>query len=231
MVVPGEGQLERDYPGELPATPSRRLFNMGVLEWTQLPNLEVPTGILGVAEVRNGPGSEILVVRLPEGTFRPCLGINPQDETPGAISAVRVIHESALGGWTSRRTPADVERGGVIGWLSTDLATAGIFDYLTMEDLASGDAEGFDAWREDFYASMDWPNGFASFGGDSRVSLFYAQGSAAAGRLLVSELLVEGEAVGVEVAFAPTLMERVDERQDLVIERMAAAGILVPQGV
>lgn len=193
---------------------------MGALEWIQLPNLEIGTGVLGVAEMRNGPGEQILVVKLASGSFRPCLGISPLDESEGAISAFRVVHESALGGWRTRRTPEDLKQGGVIGWVSTDVATAGVFDYLLLAEFSSKDPEGFEAWRAGFYAAMDWPHGFDSFGGDHRVPLFYAQGLAGGGHFPVSELLADGEPVGVEVTFAPRLIDGIDVGKALSIERM-----------
>ena len=203
---------------------------MEALDWLYLANLEVPSGALGVAEMRDGPAADVILVRLKPGFYRPCVGSDPEGEAPGAIASFRALHESALGGWRGRRGPNDVERGGVLGWVSTDVATAGFFDYELLSTFAGRDADAFEAWRAGFFARMQFPHGFCHYGGDGRVPLVYVQSSEGGGHFPVSELILDGEPVGLEVAFSPAIVDVIDVSRELRTERITNPEPLVLQG-
>ena len=114
-----------------------------------------------------------------------------------------------------------VERGGVVGWLSTDIATAGFFDHLLLAAFVERDPEAYEQWCGDFFDSMNFPHGMHHFGGDGRVPVTYVQSSAGPGHFPVVELLKENAPVGLEVAFSPALVDRVDVVRELVISRVA----------
>lgn len=194
---------------------------MEALDWLHLPNLEVPTGVLGVAEMRDGPGNEVIVVEVQPGTYRPCVGTEPEGEAAGAIASFCAVHESVLGGWRERAGIAALERGGVVGWLSTDIATAGFFDHLLLASLVESDLGAYEEWCREFFGTMSFPHGMNHFGGDGRVPVVYVQSAEEAGHFPVVELLREGEPVGLEVAFASWLVDTVDVSRELVIARVA----------
>ncbi len=193
---------------------------MEALDWLHLPNLEVRSGILGVAEIRDGPSGELIVVELEPGSYRPCVGTDPEGRVPGAIASFCAVHESVLGGWRERRGIAAVRRGGVVGWVSTDIATAGFFDHDVLAELAARDAEVFEQWCAGFFASMSYPHGFGHFGGDGRAPVVYVQSSAGAGHYPVVEILGDDGPVGLEVAFSPAIVDSVDVSRDLQVTRV-----------
>ena len=204
---------------------------MEAMHWLYLPNLEIPTGSLAVAEMRDGPGDGVTVVRLPAGNYRPCIGSERTGDAAGAMAMVRVLHESVFGGWSGdRKGPEGVEWGGVVGWVTTNVAAAGFFDHELLAGLVERDPEGFDAWRQDFFATMQYPHGFVQFGGDGRARVLYVvREEGGGGHFPVCELLLDGKPVGLELAFAPFLVDAVDVDRDLVIERIASPEPLVHQ--
>lgn len=200
------------------------------MDWLYLPNLEVPTGSLAVAEMRDGPGENVILVRLAPGNYRPCVGSERTPDPAGVTALVRILHESVFGGWRDdRRGPEQVEWGGVVGWVTTNVAAVGFFDHDLLVRLAGRDPAGFEAWRRAFFASMQFPHGFAHFGGDGRAPLLYVLSSEGAGHFPVCELLLDGEPVGLEVAFAPFLVDAVDADRSLVVQRVASPQPLVLQ--
>jgi len=200
------------------------------MDWLYLPNLEVPNGSLAVGEMRDGPGESVTVVRLPPGNYRPCFGSERTGHCAGVIAMVRVLHESVFGGWRGDRSgPEGVEWGGVVGWVTTNVGAVGFFDHERLVSLVERDPEGFEDWRASFFDSMQFPHGFAQFGGDRRVQLLYVLCEGGGGRFPVCELLLDGRPVGLELAFAPFLVHAVDEERALVTERIAGPEPLVHQ--
>ncbi|NNF28370.1 MAG: hypothetical protein HKN73_14190 [Gemmatimonadetes bacterium] len=200
------------------------------MHWLYLPNLEVPTGSLAVGEMRDGPTEGVTVVRLPPGNYRPCIGSERVGHAAGVIAMVRVLHESVFGGWRGdRRGPEGVEWGGVVAWVTTNVAAVGFFDHELLAGLVERDPAGFDAWSRGLFAAMQFPHGFAQFGGDARARLLYVLSEGGGGRFPVCELLLDGRPVGLEVAFAPLLVDAVDVERDVVTERIAGHEPLVPQ--
>ena len=191
---------------------------MDGLEWIDLPNIELPTGVIGIAEVRDGPSDDMFVVRLEGGIYRPCLGLTQGRDDE--IGALRVVDERALGGWTVRTEPGDLVRGGVIGWMSTSLAMAGVFDYELLHRMTVEDRDGYGEWKAGFFDGMSRPYGCTAFGGDNRATVFYAHGPIGNGHHAVSEILKGDEPVGVEVAFSPRVVAEIDSTGPLRIERI-----------
>ena len=186
---------------------------MDTFDWIQLPNLEIRTGNLGISEVRDGPSAHVLSVDVAPGTYRPCLGLS-KSENP-SVGAFRLVCEKALGGWRRRVPATEVGRGGVGGWVSTDLASIGVFDQALFDSLRFGDPTGYAEWAGTFYDAMDWPHGTNAFGGDSRATVFYVRGDNELGPFPVSELILDGEPVGIEVLFDAKEIEAVDESTEL----------------
>ncbi len=178
-------------------------------DWTHLPNLEIRTGVLGIAEVRDGPSDDAFVVRVKPGTYRPCLG-QMKDEEEG-LAVVRLIHERALGGWGDRWTVVAMERGGVAGWISTNLASVCAFDHEVYEDVRTDPTSDFEVWKREFYDKMDPIYGFRSMGEDSRLNIFHARGIENGGHYPISEIFHNGSPVGIEIAFAPRIVDLVDQ--------------------
>lgn len=200
------------------------------MHWLYLPNLEVPTGALAVGEVRDGPGDAVTVVRLQPGNYRPCIGSERTGPTAGVTAMVRVLHESVFGGWRrDRMGPEDVEWGGVVGWVTTNLAAVGFFDHELLAGLVARDPDGFEDWRASFFDRIQFPYGFTQFGGDGRAPVLYVVGAGGGGRFPICELLLGGRPVGLELAFAPFLVDAVDVERELVIERIAGPEPLVHQ--
>lgn len=126
---------------------------------------------------------------------------------------------------------AGVQRGGVVGWLSTDVATAGFFDHLLLAAFVERNPEAWREWCSEFYGTMGFPHALHHFGGDGRVPFACVQSSAGAGHFPVVELLREGEPVGLEVGFASSLVDSVDVSRELVIARVADPPALALQSV
>lgn len=191
------------------------LTAMENFDWIHLPNLEIRTGILGIAEVRDGPSSDPLIVRVAPGTYRPCLGLNRDEEQ--AVGAFRLVSEVALGGWRHRVSAADLERGGLAGRIATDLASVCCYDHEQLESLRASQGSDYTGWAESFYDTMDWPYGFSAFGGDTRSNVFYARGREEPGPFPISEVLRDGSPVGIEVIFDGVESAQVREGEELAL--------------